>query len=445
MLKATQAGGDLGTVSVSELEWTIVCGESWRDSGALVSRVAERSVKRHDHPRTRRALLREFCRRCSRLTPLPVVDREAGVDVGITRLATIAASDGGVDGNRESEAFGPQATQTAAVGAGESPAGRKDQPTGTRRGARLRSRNRGGAGSAGLSPQAGFGVGSREPSDPRRGPQHRGDGHQPSARPGHRRCRVGSVRADHRRQGQSLRAHTSHQVSRWLASSKTCSACGHRLNELGCKSESGRAVSCGAVHDRDHNAAKIILAAGRAERLHASHESGRDRAQRFRWSPHKTSYHSARSQGDEAGSRPNGGVNRHSSRRIVRPSRARRISAGPAGRSRRLVGGGRVRDREDHGGRRHQVRDADHARGVLRHHPIRRLRPPGGHHQGRHLGAAGRTGRAGAADGAGPIGSPGSAAATSTCSPRPASISCRWCGRCSSGGDIICRAATGCG
>ena len=46
---------------------------------------------------------------------------------------------------------------------------------------------------------------------------------------------------------------------------------------------------------------------------------------------------------------------------------------------------------------------------------------------------------------ASPTESPGSAAATSMCSPMPASSSCRWCGRCSSGADAICRAATGCG
>jgi putative transposase len=40
---------------------------------------------------------------------------------------------------------------------------------------------------------------------------------------------------------------TLHTVSRWLASSPTCSV----------------------THDRDHNAAKVILAAGRAERLNA--------------------------------------------------------------------------------------------------------------------------------------------------------------------------------
>lgn len=43
-----------------------------------------------------------------------------------------------------------------------------------------------------------------------------------------------------------------------------------------------------------------------------------------------------------------------------------------------------------------------------------------------------------------PYREPGSAAATSTCSPRPESTSCRWCGRCSSGAGVICRGVTGC-
>lgn len=60
-----------------------------------------------------------------------------------------------------------------------------------------------------------------------------------------------------------------HTVSRWLASSKTCSACGHRLDELPLQVRRWQCPSCQAVHDRDHNAAKIILAAGRAERLNA--------------------------------------------------------------------------------------------------------------------------------------------------------------------------------
>jgi putative transposase len=71
---------------------------------------------------------------------------------------------------------------------------------------------------------------------------------------------------------------TVQSVSRWLASSKTCSACGHRLDDLPLHVREWSCPACRAVHDRDHNAAKVILAAGRAERENASHESGRDRA-----------------------------------------------------------------------------------------------------------------------------------------------------------------------
>lgn len=62
---------------------------------------------------------------------------------------------------------------------------------------------------------------------------------------------------------------TVHTVSRWLASSKTCSTCGHRLDELPLQVRQWTCPACRAVHDRDHNAAKVILAAGRAERLNA--------------------------------------------------------------------------------------------------------------------------------------------------------------------------------
>jgi putative transposase len=71
---------------------------------------------------------------------------------------------------------------------------------------------------------------------------------------------------------------TVNAVSRWLASSKTCSACGHRMDELPLQVRSWTCPACRTTHDRDHNAAKNILAAGRAERLNASHRSGRDRA-----------------------------------------------------------------------------------------------------------------------------------------------------------------------
>ena len=49
---------------------------------------------------------------------------------------------------------------------------------------------------------------------------------------------------------------TVHTVSRWLASSKTCSACGHRLEELPLQIRQWACPSCQVVHDRDHNAAK---------------------------------------------------------------------------------------------------------------------------------------------------------------------------------------------
>ncbi|KAA2256734.1 transposase [Solihabitans fulvus] len=62
---------------------------------------------------------------------------------------------------------------------------------------------------------------------------------------------------------------TVHAVSRWLPSSKTCSMCGHVMDAMPLKVRSWRCPGCGARHDRDHNAAKNILAAGQAERRNA--------------------------------------------------------------------------------------------------------------------------------------------------------------------------------
>ncbi|BAD56362.1 RNA-guided endonuclease InsQ/TnpB family protein [Nocardia farcinica] len=63
-----------------------------------------------------------------------------------------------------------------------------------------------------------------------------------------------------------------HKIDRWFPSSQTCHVCG-RVD--GPKPLSVRTWSCpcGAVHDRDLNAAKNILAAGRAERLNACGET----------------------------------------------------------------------------------------------------------------------------------------------------------------------------
>jgi putative transposase len=53
-------------------------------------------------------------------------------------------------------------------------------------------------------------------------------------------------------------------IDRWYPSSKTCSACGHLLAELSLSTRHWTCPSCCARHDRDLNAAKNILAAGRA-------------------------------------------------------------------------------------------------------------------------------------------------------------------------------------
>ncbi|GGK68429.1 transposase [Planomonospora parontospora subsp. parontospora] len=58
------------------------------------------------------------------------------------------------------------------------------------------------------------------------------------------------------------------RIDRWFPSSKLCSACGVVAESLPLGVRSWT-CSCGAVHDRDVNAAINILAAGRADRLNA--------------------------------------------------------------------------------------------------------------------------------------------------------------------------------
>lgn len=52
-------------------------------------------------------------------------------------------------------------------------------------------------------------------------------------------------------------------VDRWYPSSKTCSNCGHLLDRLDLSVRAWRCPACRTRHDRDLNAAKNILAAGR--------------------------------------------------------------------------------------------------------------------------------------------------------------------------------------
>lgn len=53
-------------------------------------------------------------------------------------------------------------------------------------------------------------------------------------------------------------------IDRWYPSSKRCSDCGHTVKSLPLKVREWTCPECGAIHDRDHNAAKNILAAGLA-------------------------------------------------------------------------------------------------------------------------------------------------------------------------------------
>ncbi|MGH3309917.1 MAG: RNA-guided endonuclease InsQ/TnpB family protein [Streptomyces sp.] len=53
-------------------------------------------------------------------------------------------------------------------------------------------------------------------------------------------------------------------IDRWYPSSKTCSTCGHLLTELKLSTRHWTCPGCRTRHDRDINAAKNILAAGRA-------------------------------------------------------------------------------------------------------------------------------------------------------------------------------------
>jgi putative transposase len=53
-------------------------------------------------------------------------------------------------------------------------------------------------------------------------------------------------------------------VDRWYPSSKTCSACGHLAASMPLNVREWACASCGTVHDRDVNAAKVIRAAGLA-------------------------------------------------------------------------------------------------------------------------------------------------------------------------------------
>jgi putative transposase len=58
-------------------------------------------------------------------------------------------------------------------------------------------------------------------------------------------------------------------IDRWYPSSKICSVCGHLLTTLSLSTRHWTCPACRTRHDRDINAAKNILAAGRAVTGHS--------------------------------------------------------------------------------------------------------------------------------------------------------------------------------
>jgi transposase len=64
--------------------------------------------------------------------------------------------------------------------------------------------------------------------------------------------------------GKLMSATISRVADRWFSSSKMCSACGHKQEELPLSVREWTCPECGSIHDRDVNAAKNLLAYGLA-------------------------------------------------------------------------------------------------------------------------------------------------------------------------------------
>lgn len=201
-------------------------------------------------------------------TALPVTQREAAVDVGITRLATIAATDGQRTDVKNPNHLGRKLRKLARL---EREKSRRQKGSNNRNKTRQR-----------------VAIAHDQVARARR------DYHHKQALALVRENQVVYVEdlnivgmVANRRLARAISdagwgqfvkvvgekaaryGRTVHSVSRWLASSKTCSACQHRLDDLPLQIRHWRCPACRAVHDRDYNAAKVILAAGRAERRNA--------------------------------------------------------------------------------------------------------------------------------------------------------------------------------
>jgi putative transposase len=75
------------------------------------------------------------------------------------------------------------------------------------------------------------------------------------------------------------------QVDRWFPSSKLCSDCGYRNNDLSLSAREWRCPDCGTHHDRDINAAENLRIEGLTKLASGSRESINDCGVRIRLAP----------------------------------------------------------------------------------------------------------------------------------------------------------------
>ncbi|GAA3868359.1 RNA-guided endonuclease TnpB family protein [Saccharothrix violaceirubra] len=201
-------------------------------------------------------------------TPLPPVEREAGLDLGITRLATVATSDG-----RRQDVANPKHL----AGKLRKLARLEREKARRAKGGKNRARTgRKVAVQHGKVTRARRDYQHKQALNLIRDNQavHVEDLNTAGMVRNRRLARAihdaGWARFVRLLEEKAERhGRTVAKVSRWLPSSKTCSACGHLMAEMPLKVRTWTCPSCGTAHDRDHNAALNILAAGRAERLNA--------------------------------------------------------------------------------------------------------------------------------------------------------------------------------
>jgi putative transposase len=201
-------------------------------------------------------------------TPLPPVSRTAGIDLGLVWFATVAASDGTV------ETFANPRHLRAAEGRlarAQRQLSRKE--TGSKNRARARLR---------------VAVAHRRVRDRRADHLHKlalrlirenqAIAVEDLAVAGLARTRLAKsvhdagwamfIRLLEAKAAQHGRRVV--KVGRWLPTTQTCSACGHRDGPKPLSVRAWTCPACGAVHDRDVNAARnILVAAGLAETLTA--------------------------------------------------------------------------------------------------------------------------------------------------------------------------------